>query len=151
MRWLRQWGPAIAWAAVISFFSTEHFTASATSRIIVPFLHWLLPRASPETLEMLHFVIRKAAHVTEYFIFSLLVLRGIRRERPGWIFAWGLAAVAIAAGYAALDEFHQAFVPGRTASVRDVLLDTSGAAMAQLLVWLRARQRKSPPRWVGAG
>ena len=151
MSWQRRWGPATAWAVLIWVFSTEHFSGAETSRIIVPLLQWLLPGAAHETLEVLHFAIRKSAHFIEYFIFSLLVLRGIRGERTGWILAWGLAAVAIAAGYAALDEVHQAFVPGRTAAVRDVLLDSLGAGVAQLLCWLHARQRKSPPRAVGAG
>jgi VanZ family protein len=44
--------------------------------------------------------------------------------------------ILIVAGYAALDEFHQSFVPGRTAAVTDVLLDTSGGAAAQLLIAL---------------
>ncbi len=139
MRWLRQWSPAIAWAAVIAMFSTEYFSASTTSSFILPLLRWLLPHASFVTLEMLHALVRKAAHFTEYFVFSLLVLRGVRGERVGWIFAWGLATVLIATGYAALEEVHQAFVPGRTGSPWDVLLDGSGAVGAQLLVWLRAR------------
>ena len=139
MRSLRQWSPAILWATAIWFFSTASFSASATSRILIPLLHWLLPQASRETLELLHGLIRKAAHFVEFFIFSLLVLRGIRGERRGWKVAWGLAAVLIAAGYAALDEVHQAFVPGRTASPIDSLLDTCGAVTAQLLAWVRAR------------
>ena len=139
MRSLRQWSPAILWATAIWFFSTASFSASATSRILIPLLHWLLPQASRETLELLHGLIRKAAHFVEFFIFSLLVLRGIRGERRGWKVAWGLATVLIAAGYAALDEVHQAFVPGRTASPMDSLLDTCGAASAQLLAWVRAR------------
>lgn len=149
MRWLRQWGPAVAWTAVIAMFSTEHFSAPATSRIIVPLLNWLFPQASPDTLEMLHFAIRKSAHFTEYFILSLLLLRGIRGERAGWIVAWGLAAVAIAAGCAALDEAHQAFVPGRTASVWDVLIDSSGAVGAQLLACLRSVKKKPAPKGGG--
>jgi len=139
MRWLRKWGPAIGWAAVIWVFSTEIFSASGTSRVILPLLRWLLPQASQETLHMLHFAIRKAAHLTEYFIFSLLLLRGVRGERKGWRLAWGVATVAIVAVYAALDEVHQAFVPGRGASPLDSLLDTSGAATAQLLAWVHAR------------
>jgi VanZ family protein len=149
MRWLRQWAPAVAWAAVIALFSTGHFSASTTSRVIVPLLHWLFPQASAGTLETLHFAIRKAAHFTEYFIFSLLLLRGIRGERAGWIVAWGLAAVAIAAGCAALDEAHQAFLPGRTASAWDVLIDSSGAVGAQLLAWLRPVKKKARPEGQG--
>jgi len=139
MRWLRAWAPAILWAGVISFFSTSYFSAPGTSRFILPFLRWLLPGASPGTLDELHFLIRKAAHLAEYFIFSLLVLRGLRGGRAGWRLRWALMTVAIAAGYAALDEFHQWFVPGRSASPMDSLLDSCGAAAAQLFAWGRAR------------
>jgi len=96
-------------------------------------------------------MIRKCAHFTEYFILSVLVLRGIRAGRPGSRFAWALAAIAIVACYASLDELHQHFVPGRTAAVGDVLIDTSGgiaaqAVMALLLLWGHVRQRqKTPP------
>jgi len=47
-----------------------------------------------------------------------------------------LAAFAITAGYGVLDELHQSFVPGRYASVADVLLDLAGAMLGLLLaVW----------------
>ncbi len=141
MRWLRQWGPSIVWAGVIFALSTQSFSAQATSRIIIPLLRWLLPQASPETLAWLHFALRKSAHFVEYFIFSFLVLRGIRGERKGWELRWALATVAIVACYAVLDEVHQAFVPQRTASPLDSLLDTSGAVAAQLFGWAYVRWR----------
>ncbi len=139
MRWLPRWGPAIAWAVVIWLFSTSGFSGFNTSRFIVPLLRWLLPRASEETLWFLHFLIRKTAHFVEYFVFSLLLLRGVRGERTGWKLAWSIAAVAMAAAYAALDELHQTFVPGRGGSPLDSLLDTFGAGTAQLLAWTRTR------------
>jgi VanZ family protein len=46
--------------------------------------------------------------------------------------SWALTAILLVAAYASLDEFHQLFVPGRTAAVTDVLLDTAGGAAAQL-------------------
>ncbi len=46
--------------------------------------------------------------------------------------AWALLAIVLVAGYASLDEFHQSFVPGRTAAVGDVLIDTSGGVAAQV-------------------
>lgn len=138
MRWLRHWAPTIVWAVVIWVFSTHLFSQEATGRYILPVLKWLLPKASLRTLHTLHDVIRKAAHVVEYFIFSFLILRGIRGERRGWQVHWGLAALAIAASYAALDEVHQAFVPARKPSLIDVLRDISGAALAQLWAWLHA-------------
>jgi VanZ family protein len=136
VEWLKRWWPALVWALVISGFSTGVFTAENTSRIIVPVLHWLFPHASRVRIEHLHHIIRKCAHFTEYFILSLLVLRGIRAGRPGVRFAWALLVIAIVFSYASLDEYHQSFVPGRTAAFRDVLIDTSGGATAQLIVGL---------------
>ena len=140
-----RWLPAIAWAVVISAASTDAFSSRHTSQYILPALHWLIPQASAETLERLHFLIRKAAHLTEYFVFSVLLLRAIRGENKGWQIRWAIAALAIAAVYSGFDEFHQSFVPSRTASPRDSLLDTTGAATAQVLMWLwfRFRARKS--------
>jgi len=136
VEWLKRWWPALAWAVVISLFSTGAFTAEHTSRIIIPILRWLLPHAASVTLAHIHFLIRKSAHFTEYFILSLLVLRGIRAGRPGTRFAWALVVIAIVACYASLDELHQRFVPGRTAAVGDVLIDTSGGVAAQLVAAL---------------
>lgn len=79
--------------------------------------------------------IRKAAHVLEYFLFSLLLFRLIRGKGRGWQLRWAIMALAIAAGYSAFDEFHQSFVPSRTASRWDSLLDTFGAAAGQVVLW----------------
>lgn len=105
-------------------------------------LRWFLPHAMPETLSLIHHVIRKSGHFTEYFILSLLLLHALRAGTRDFSLRWALIAILIVAGYASLDEFHQSFVPGRTAAVTDVLLDTCGGAAAQLLVAL-------PPFWRG--
>jgi VanZ family protein len=146
MRWLKLWWPAFLWAIVISLFSTDLFTAEKTGHFIAPILHWLFPQASNETIDLLHFMIRKSAHFVEYFVLSILILRGIRSGRHGARLGWALAAIALAGGYAALDEFHQSFVPGRTAAVSDVLLDTSGGIAAQaiaalVMLWGDVRRR----------
>lgn len=148
MRWLKHWWPALVWAVVISTFSTGAFASENTSRIIIPLLRWLLPHASPETLSELHHLIRKSAHFIEYFVLSLLVLRGIRAGRKENHLGWALVAIGIVGGFAALDEFHQSFVPGRTAAVTDVLIDAAGGVAAQVvaalfMLWgdLRAHRR----------
>jgi VanZ family protein len=138
VRWLGRWWPALAWAVVISVFSTGTFTAENTGRIIIPLLHWFLPSLPPKTLALMHHVIRKCGHFTEYFILSLLILRGIRAGRHGTRLAWAAVAILLVAGYAALDEFHQSFVPGRTAAISDVLLDTTGGITAQVVAALAA-------------
>ena len=152
--WLALWWPALAWAAVISLFSTHLFTSQNTGLIVIPVLHWLFPSASPQTLEFMHHIIRKCAHFTEYFILSLLILRGIRAGRHETHLAWALAAIAVVAGYAALDEFHQRFVPGRTPAVRDVLIDTAGGVAAQVIaalfaLWYHVRERRAQQEAAG--
>ncbi len=145
MRWLRRYWLVLVWAAAIWIFSTESFSLPQTSRFIVPVLHWLFPRAADETLATIHLVIRKSAHLGEYFIFSLLVLHAVRGERKGWPWRWAIATVAIAACYAAIDELHQAFEPAREPSIFDVGLDTLGAALAQMCgAWWLLRRRRSP-------
>lgn len=143
---LKQWLPAILWAIVISAASTDTFSSNHTSSVIIPILHWLFPGAGPEALDRIHFFIRKSAHFTEYFVFSAILLRSVRGDEKGWRLRWAIWALAIAAGYSALDEFHQSFVPSRTASPWDSLLDTTGAAAAQILVgfwsWIRRKQPK---------
>jgi len=150
MSWLKQWWPALLWAAIISTFSTGLFTADNTSRIIVPILHWLLPHAPMGTLYAIHHVIRKCAHFTEYFLLSWLILRGIRAGRRETHLAWALLAILLVAAYASLDEFHQRFVPGRTPAARDVVIDTTGGAAAQLIaallaLWGHVRERQRDP------
>ena len=131
---LKQWLPAILFAILISAASTDTFSSHNTSTLIIPILHWLFPGASPETLALMHFFIRKSAHFIEYFLFSIILFRSLRGKQSGWQLRWAVWALAIAAGYSVLDEFHQSFVPSRTASPWDSLLDTTGAAMAQVII-----------------
>ena len=133
---LKNWLPAIAWACVISALSTDSFSDEHTSAFIIPVLHWLFPHASAETLKLMHAFIRKMAHFTEYFIFSIFLMHGLRGKDRVWTLRWAIWAVVIAAGYALFDEFHQVFVPSRSSSAWDALLDTTGAAVAQIVLWL---------------
>jgi VanZ family protein len=133
---VKYWLPALAWAGLICSLSTDAFSSNHTSLVIVPALRWLFSQASAETIELMHEIIRKMAHFTEYFIFSIFLLRGLRGKNLGWTLRWAIWAVVIAAGYAALDEFHQSFVASRTASPWDALLDTVGASVAQVVLWL---------------
>ncbi len=143
VNWLMAWLPALCWAAVIFSLSTDAFSAEHTGRILRPILLWFMPHLTHHGFARIHFFVRKSAHFTEYFVFCLLLYRGFRGGRHGWRWTWGLAALSIAAGYAALDEVHQAFVASRTASPYDSLLDSIGAAFAMLMLflWYRARTR----------
>ena len=146
LRSLNRWLPVVLWMGFILQVMSQSSLGSAahTSRFIIPFLHWLLPHAAPETIDRLHFLIRKAGHLTEYAILALLAWRALQ-AMPGRTVFW-MAGVAwvIAVAYAATDEFHQSFVPGRTASPHDVMIDAIGAAAALLIVlgWRKWRPRR---------
>jgi uncharacterized protein YfiM (DUF2279 family) len=77
-------------------------------------------------------VLRKLAHAGEYAVLGALLQRAL--ARPGLAFALGVA-------YAASDEIHQSFVPGRQGSPLDVALDAAGVAVGVAL-WHRARSRR---------
>jgi hypothetical protein len=71
------------------------------------------------------FSVKKLGHALGYGMLAIAYLHGMDRKRP-WL-AW-LMAVA----YAATDEFHQSFVPGRGPSVWDVLIFDNLGALAGL-------------------
>jgi VanZ family protein len=123
---LSEWLPIIAWAAVMFTFSTSGFTAAKTAQIITPVFHWLFPALSATSLAIINMLIRKAAHFTEYGILFWLLIRGPLRNRP-------YLAMAFCVVYAITDETHQLFVAGRTASIYDVALDSTGAMFSGFL------------------
>ena len=123
---LRLWLPTILWLIALFVLSTSLFSAANTSRVIVPILHFLLPGASWATIMLLHGLIRKAAHFTNYGILFWILIRGPMAGRP-------YTALALCVCYAFLDEGHQILVPGRTPSLYDVALDSSGALFSRFL------------------
>ena len=84
--------------------------------------------------EKIEYPVRKAAHMTEYAILGLLSFafyRGILKKEKRQF----LAALLTAAVYAATDEFHQYFIPGRSAEVMDVCIDTLGASIGLAILF----------------
>jgi len=144
-RRLWRYGPIAVWIALIFWASTDQFSSEHTGGIIRPWIEWLFPGMSPASVETLHGVIRKAAHVTEYAIFALLVARALIGSSLA-LFSRGWLAISLAllAAVAAADEYHQSFVPSRTAAIMDVLIDMSGGlvALAILALWRLARGRR---------
>ena len=145
--WLRAWWLALLWAAFIFTMSTDTFSDKHTAYFFEPILHWFKPSMTAAQFEIIHHYIRKTAHFSEYFVFCVLLYRGVRGGRTGWRWSWGLTALSIAFSYSALDEIHQAFVASRHASPYDSLIDSAGAffAFAVLWLWFRFRNRQGTP------
>ena len=135
-RWprIRRYGPLVVWMAFIFLASTGEFSASNTSRIIGPLLRWLFPNISEEQLTLAQSITRKVAHFAEYAILAWLAARAfttsshqaLRRQ-------WLLISLLLVVVYSLSDEYHQSFVPSRTGSIYDSLIDISGGLAALLL------------------
>lgn len=82
---------------------------------------------------VIHPYVRKAAHMTEYFILAIALSFPLYVYRIRGIWLMLLAGI-ICVGFAGLDEYHQSFVAGRGPSVKDVCIDSIGAGIGILLV-----------------
>lgn len=112
--------------AVIFAFSHDSGSAE-TSGLVLRVLEsgWELlgqGPADPVVLESVHVLVRKMGHMAEFGVLYLLAWRA-------WGSGWRVP-LALCAGWAALDEWHQTFVPNRVGSPLDVLVDLAGASLA---------------------
>jgi VanZ family protein len=141
---VKYWIPVIAWVLVIFIASGDLMSAEHTSRFLGPFLLWLKPDISVETLAQIQFCVRKAAHLTEYAILAVLVCRAVFH---GTNLKWASSILCVSAWIlcvlvAASDEFHQSFVASRGASPWDVMIDSAGAIFG-LLIYAKFAREKS--------
>jgi VanZ family protein len=126
---LKYWLPVLIWLGLIFVGSSDLMSAEHTSRFLVPFLLWLKPDISVETVALIQFGVRKAAHLIEYAILAILLCRAafrgtnLRMKMPLLYASVWLVCTLLAAG----DEFHQSFVPSRGAAWGDALIDSAGA------------------------
>jgi VanZ family protein len=106
--------PVVAWSALIFFLSSQ-------------------PQLPGPDLFAWDYFFKKMAHLTVYYVLFRLTCRGMSIHLKFDSTTTALLAVLFCLVYAATDEFHQSFVPGRTATVRDLLYDGLGIAIG----WLR--------------
>lgn len=145
---LLSWGAVLLLAVVIFLFSAQPAKQSSqvstglismVCRLVVRWFHLSVTEEGIlEVVTLLHYAVRKAAHMTLYFLLGV-----------AFVNAWwqsGLSRACLVGfcctvAYAITDEFHQLFVPGRSGEITDVLIDALGAGLAALLfsIWQRRR------------
>ncbi len=134
--------PAILWTAVIFSFSASTGTESASLSLAIAekvkgLWESVFPSASID-ISILHAIIRKAAHVTEYLILGILWSLAIRPR--GWYF---LCLVGLGLVIASFDEGIQMFYEGRNPSFTDVLLfDWPGFLIGSGICFLCSSRKK---------
>lgn len=128
------WFGVVLWMSFIFFMSSRVGDDSADLSgsflgFFGPFVRIFAPRVEDASL---HVWIRKGAHLFEYMVLSILLINALRQhiedKRRVYLFA-----VVVSLMYAVSDEVHQAFVPGRSASMLDVGIDGLGALLGVLI------------------
>jgi len=141
------WVVTAAWAGTISVLSTGAYSSSVTGWLLAQLLLSLHIHLTPQTFPIVHFLIRKLAHCTEYAILNLFLYFSLNPRHPeSWHTRSALASVVIAGLFSLTDEYHQSFVPGRTASLKDCGLDTLGALVGMLLLYAGRRLQGFSPK-----
>lgn len=138
------WVLMLGWMAFIFYMSHKPGDISTEqSDVIVDFIKKIGLNIDGEIIS---FLVRKAAHVTEYMILFFLIY---------WVLSLNfkfnktkLVAFLVMAAYASSDEIHQTFIIGREGSLRDVCIDSLGGliGIAVLIIinrYLRNRKKKS--------
>jgi len=142
-----RYGPVLIWMVLIFVGSSSVLSASNTS-FIVRSVAWFFPQISPETLAFLHFIIRKAGHFSVYAVLALLAARAFTTSSRELLRNhWFWVSLVLVIVYSLSDEFHQSFVPSRTASLFDSAIDSLGGLVALLIY--RRRFRPAPPERTG--
>jgi VanZ family protein len=137
-----RYGPLLFWMLLISLASSSEFSALNTSQIFRPLILWIFPNLSDERVATIHFFMRKLGHFSEYAVLGILAARAFSGSANAFLKQhWFQVALLLIVCYALLDEFHQSFVPNRTASIFDSAIDVAGG-LAALLVFLYWRRRR---------
>lgn len=145
----KAWLPAFIWLALIAFESTNLLSADNTSRILYPIFHFFTG-VDAMRFAMWNFYLRKSGHVVGYFTLSLLLFPAWRASLPidkdaQWSIQWARVAFLMTALVASLDEWHQTYLVSRTGSFHDVVLDSSSAGIAQVVIFLWFLLRRTRP------
>ncbi len=127
---------AVVWTLVIFYLSTGAFGSSFSGPLPAGALSLIHLTVSPPSFEVLHLCVRKATHLTEYAIFAFLLCESSEEPPFPWYQRRLLACFLIAVVYSLTDEYHQSFVPGRTASLTDCGIDLIGGAMGILVYYV---------------
>jgi VanZ family protein len=142
------WLPAVIAVVIIRLESTAVMSGANTSSWLLPYWIKLFGPITPERWEPIHLAIRKCGHLTGYGMASIcffhgwrttlkIKVRGLQPLEDACKAMWrkaSLLALFFTLIVASADEFHQSFLPGRTATPVDVCIDMTGAIIAQLIV-----------------
>jgi VanZ family protein len=134
------WLPVLFAIGVIVLESTVWFGADHTSHPLRLIFEALFGRVTDARWDVVHHYIRKSGHFIGYGLMGLAWLRAWWMSLPRSRFLTDAVLALIGTALvASCDEWHQTFLPNRTGTPWDVLLDCCGAFTLQLAVYLFVR------------
>ena len=125
----------LIWMIIVFYLSNQDATTSTgTSNIIVLKVAEAFNVVEPNEIDEISFVVRKLAHFTLYAIGGILSFNLLNTYNTS-IKKKFLISEIICMLYAISDEFHQLFVPGRSAEIKDVIIDSLGAFFGMFIIY----------------
>jgi len=126
------WALVFLWMGVIFYFSSQeglisHQKSFSLTVAVEKVIEMITGEdvVNTQNRQEFEFIIRKIAHITEYFILSFLFFRAFINTNKNFKLSFILTAV-FSIIYASTDEVHQIFVAGRGPSPVDVMIDSIG-------------------------
>ena len=108
---------------LIFIFVMSHFDADTSSSQSGSIVEVIANIFNIKNIEILSLIIRKLAHITEYFILGILTINCLKDYKIKKIY---ISSILFCIIYACSDEFHQLFISGRSGTIIDVLIDSIG-------------------------
>jgi VanZ family protein len=138
--WAYAWFPVLLGIAIIAFESQEYMGADHTSEPLRRLYETFFGHVSNADWANIHHYIRKTGHFVGYGFIGLAWLRAWWLTLPRSRFLHdSLLALMGTALVASCDEWHQSYLPNRTGTPWDVLLDCTGAIVLQLIIYVFMR------------
>ncbi|MEK6288960.1 MAG: VanZ family protein [Acidobacteriota bacterium] len=139
------WLPVAMMLGAMYYFSTDTFSDDNSLGVVEKMFLSFFPHASEYMMEVLNYVVRKSAHLTEYAILGALLFRAFRAGRPmRWRLKWAVYSFLSVASWALLDELHQTFTRTRSGSIWDFLLDSTGGLFSLAVIALYSIKHPTP-------
>ena len=123
--WFRWLLVIVCCLAIFNFTADRTYTSKNTRKIVAKETY--LPKKEVREINV---IVRKLAHMVEFGTLAMLIWWSINKKPNAYIIAWILATL-----FAVTDEWHQVYVPMRTPSVNDVVLDSLGAMITLYIIF----------------
>ena len=141
----KHWILALLWLGIIAVESTKLLSSENTGKVLYEILSRIFGAIDLDTFDIWHHYLRKVGHVVGYGMLSWLLFRAWRATLPAfsgqrWVMRWATISFLMTALVASLDEWHQSFLPSRTGTPWDIVLDSCAALAVQLMIYIAAQR-----------